>query len=100
MSIAPGLPADESPVNRNARTLLRQRGIPVKQVVRVNSDSILYVTPAGAPMTAWLHYTGTRLDLNYEPGFPAEPAGWVPTPAVLDRDKAREDLEDTDQDQA
>jgi len=73
----------ETGVHHNAAMLLRQRGITVTQVVRVNPDSILYLGSRKRPMTAWLTYDGARLDVRPQSGFPAFPlVGLIPEPLL------------------
>lgn len=59
----------------HALHLLRSKGLRVKEVVRVDPDSILYLDARDQPMTAWVQSdeTGTKVEVRYEPGFPAEP---------------------------
>ena len=70
-------PDHEPGVHINALNLLRQRGVAVDRVIRVNTDSVLYISANGRPMTAWLAYREGRLDLGYEGGFQAVPAAWI-----------------------
>lgn len=75
--------AAESEVTRDAERLLDEHGLQFKEVVRVNPDSILYLSKAGSPMTAWVKVTptqtntGTAISVSAEPGFPCEPVNPV-----------------------
>lgn len=70
----------ESPCHADARKLLTDHNITVDGIVRVNPDSILYLGTAKRPFIAWLWRTADRkLEIAYEPGFPAEATpGLVP----------------------
>lgn len=59
---------------QHARRLLRSQGLPVREVVEVDVDSILYVNWLGAARTAWLRSSGGagRVVCD-EAGFQAEP---------------------------
>lgn len=88
--------ASEPAAHHNARMLLRQHGLTVTGIVRVEPDAILYLGVTRCPMTAWLHWTGARLDVTYEPGFPAWPTPGLEPSHILSREDAQADLEQSD----
>ena len=62
------------PAHKHAFELLEAKSIQVEQIVRVDSDAILFLGPKGA-RTAWLRggqITGTTR-VCVEDGFPCEP---------------------------
>lgn len=59
-------------VHDHARRLLAHQGLPVDEVVRVDADSVLYVSRAGRPRTAWLQLDRAALVIHDEPGFSAQ----------------------------
>ena len=63
----------EPAAHRHAAGLLRQHGLQVYDVVRVEADCILYLAGPRHPMTAWLSLAGARWQIASEPGFPAWP---------------------------
>lgn len=56
----------------HAQRLLRSQGLPVRDVISVDVDSVLYVNPAGKARTAWLRVDDAGLVIRDEPGFSAE----------------------------
>lgn len=58
-------------VHDHACRLLRDHGVEIARVVRVDIDSVLYIDPAGRARTAWLHVHGTDLVVYDEAGFSA-----------------------------
>jgi hypothetical protein len=56
----------------HARRLLRSQGLPVRDVISVDVDSVLYVSPTGMARTAWLRVDDAGLVIRDEPGFSAE----------------------------
>lgn len=67
---------ERTSVLANALDTLRQHHIPASRVIRVNTDCILY-RQEDRCMTAWMRWTGSRLRIVAESGWPAEPARWV-----------------------
>ena len=63
----------ESDVHAHARQQLTRVGIIVKQIIRVDPDSILFIGGKGFPMTAWLERNpqSGAMNIGYEQGFPA-----------------------------
>jgi hypothetical protein len=68
--------------HRDAGLILTQLQIPFRQVVRVDSDSILYLTPTKEPRTLWLHRDPISQALSHkvEQGFSIEPPLWPCSP--------------------
>ena len=56
----------------HAQRLLRSQGLPVRDVISVDVDSVLYVSPTGMARTAWLRVDAAGLVIRDEPGFSAE----------------------------
>lgn len=66
--------ADAHPdLHQDAHNLLRQHGFGVTKIIRVNPESILYLSATGRPMTAWVRAEGKKLTVRHEPGFCAWP---------------------------
>lgn len=67
----------DPPSHVEARTLLQTRGYHPQDIIRVDSDCILWVNHMGRAQTAWLHASvegsSIRTLLNVEAGFPAWP---------------------------
>lgn len=81
--------------HEHALNLLRARGIAAKEIIRVESDSVLYLNASGRAMTAWVacSATGRVTDVRYEPGFPAYPSPGLEPRTPLSRDAATQDMD-------
>jgi len=65
-------------VEECAKQALEAHGLTVTRILRVSTESILFIGPRDRPMTAWVSRLGTQIaDAVTESGFPAEPAAWV-----------------------
>jgi hypothetical protein len=62
-----------APEREHALRLLLRHGLPVRRVVGVDVDSVLYVTIDNRPRTAWLAVRDATLVIHDEAGFSAEP---------------------------
>ncbi len=75
----------EPAVHKHAAAFLRDRGMRVKQIIRVDSESILYLNGAGRAMTAWI-VTGIGATWTHtEVGFSAHPP--ADRPSLISRDE-------------
>lgn len=69
-------PAQLDDITAKALEQLLEFRIPASQVIRVDTDFILYRYEKRA-MTAWRRWTGQRWRIVAESGWPVEPSGWV-----------------------
>lgn len=67
-------------VESNAAEILRTHDLPCKQVIRVDTDSILFISGAGRAMTAWLTWDGAKIRLFVESGFKADRPAYAAPP--------------------
>lgn len=77
----------------DARAVLEEHGLGVEEIVKVDSDCVLYVSKTGRAVTAWLTVTeadtntGRALKVAVEAGFVADRGN--PTPVQRANPSAR-----------